>query len=320
MSVNKKVIVIGNGRIGSNYVYSMALQGIADEIGIIDLDKEKVQGDALDLNEATFYSEATKVYAADYSDCSDADLILIVSDTSRYSNSALFKFGSSNVLELTKTLKKVINSRFNGIFLVAADPVNVLTYETMRITGFPRGKVIGLGSVVDTSRLKNKLAKLVGIDDPRKINIYMLGDQGSEEFAAYNAAFIGNSSFLNWCDEHLIDGHTFLDAESYVKQKSQIIMRKKHSIVYGVSSALTLISNAILNDHNTVMSVSTCLEGEYGFGNVCLATPAVIGSNGINNIVELPLSNLESEKMQRAVKMVKGNILEELMSSSSSYF
>lgn len=171
--MNKKVIVIGDGVIGSNYVYSLMIHGSVNEIGIIDQNQEKVQGDVLDLADVDLDTRATKIYAAEFSDCVDADLVVLVTDISRYSSSALFGPSNNNLHEFTKTLNAIISSGFNGIFLVAADTVDILTYETWRITGFSRERIIGLGSMVSTVRLKYELAYELKINDPRQINIYV---------------------------------------------------------------------------------------------------------------------------------------------------
>lgn len=318
--MNKKVIVIGDGVIGSNYVYSLMIHGSVNEIGIIDQNQEKVQGDVLDLADVDLDTRATKIYAAEFSDCVDADLVVLVTDISRYSSSALFGPSNNNLHEFTKTLNAIISSGFNGIFLVAADTVDILTYETWRITGFSRERIIGLGSMVSTVRLKYELAYELKINDPRQINIYMLGNSGSEEFAAYSTATVRKSPLNIWLHDQQICEDQLFEIEDRVKQKSRLIIKKKRSLAYGVAAALTQITRAIFNDQDTVLPVSICLEGEYGISNVCLATPAIVNSDGIKRVIELPLSNSENEKMLQAAKLSKGKILEEWMGVSTSYF
>lgn len=148
----------------------------------------------------------------------------------------------------------------------------------------------------------------------------MLGNSGSEEFAAYSTATVRKSPLNIWLHDQQICEDQLFEIEDRVKQKSRLIIKKKRSLAYGVAAALTQITRAIFNDQDTVLPVSICLEGEYGISNVCLATPAIVNSDGIKRVIELPLSNSENEKMLQAAKLSKGKILEEWMGVSTSYF
>ena len=302
---HQKVMLVGDGAVGSSYAYAMALQGIAEEFGIIDVVKERTEGDALDLLDATGYTYPKKIYAAEYSDCKDADLVVITAGAPQKPGETRLDLVNKNLRILSTIVKPVVESGFQGIFLVAAHPVDILTYATWKFSGFPKERVLGSGTSLDTARLRVAMADLTGIKDPRSMHAYIMGEHGDSEFAAYSSASIGSLPFLDWAKEHDVSKETLDKIEDDVRNKAYEIINKKGATFYGVAAALARISKAILRDEDTVLPVSAYMDGQYGINDVYIGTPAVVCADGIKQVIEVPLNEEEQTKMTESAKTLK---------------
>ena len=294
---HQKVMLVGDGAVGSSYAYAMALQGIAEEFGIIDVVKERTEGDALDLLDATGYTYPKKIYSAEYSDCKDADLVVITAGAPQKPGETRLDLVNKNLRILSTIVKPVVESGFQGIFLVAANPVDILTYATWKFSGFPKERVLGSGTSLDTARLRVAMADLTGIKDPRSMHAYIMGEHGDSEFAAYSSASIGSLPFLDWAKEHDVSKETLEKIEDDVRNKAYEIINKKGATFYGVAAALARISKAILRDEDTVLPVSAYMDGQYGINDVYIGTPAVVCADGIKQVIEVPLNEEVKTKM-----------------------
>lgn len=302
---HQKVMLVGDGAVGSSYAYAMALQGIAEEFGIIDVVKERTEGDALDLIDATGYTYPKKIYSAEYSDCKDADLVVITAGAPQKPGETRLDLVNKNLRILSTIVKPVVDSGFQGIFLVAANPVDILTYATWKFSGFPKERVLGSGTSLDTARLRVAMADLTGIKDPRSMHAYIMGEHGDSEFAAYSSASIGSLPFLDWAKEHDVSKETLDKIEDDVRNKAYEIINKKGATFYGVAAALARISKAILRDEDTVLPVSAYMDGQYGINDVYIGTPAVVCADGIKQVIEVPLNEEEQTKMTESAKTLK---------------
>ena len=253
---HQKVILVGDGAVGSSYAYAMALQGIAEEFGIVDVVKDRTEGDALDLADATALTYPKKIYSAESSDCKDADLVVITAGAPQKPGETRLDLVNKNLKILSSIVKPIVESGFDGIFLVAANPVDILTYATWKLSGFPKNKVIGSGTSLDTSRLRVALGDLVGIRDPRSVHAYIMGEHGDSEFAAYSAATIGGLPVLDWAEKNGVTKEQLAKLEDDVRNKAYTIINKKGATFYGVATALARISRAILRDEDAVLPVS----------------------------------------------------------------
>ena len=302
---HQKVMLVGDGAVGSSYAYAMALQGIAEEFGIIDVVKERTEGDALDLLDATGYTYPKKIYSAEYSDCKDADLVVITAGAPQKPGETRLDLVNKNLRILSTIVKPVVDSGFQGIFLVAANPVDILTYATWKFSGFPKERVLGSGTSLDTARLRVAMADLTGIKDPRSMHAYIMGEHGDSEFAAYSSASSGSLPFLDWAKEHDVSKETLDKIEDDVRNKAYEIINKKGATFYGVAAALARISKAILRDEDTVLPVSAYMDGQYGINDVYIGTPAVVCADGIKQVIEVPLNEEEQTKMTESAKTLK---------------
>lgn len=302
---HQKVMLVGDGAVGSSYAYAMALQGIAEEFGIIDVVKERTEGDALDLIDATGYTYPKKIYSAEYSDCKDADLVVITAGAPQKPGETRLDLVNKNLRILSTIVKPVVDSGFQGIFLVAANPVDILTYATWKFSGFPKERVLGSGTSLDTARLRVAMADLTGIKDPRSMHAYIMGEHGDSEFAAFSSASIGSLPFLDWAKEHDVSKETLDKIEDDVRNKAYEIINKKGATFYGVAAALARISKAILRDEDTVLPISAYMDGQYGINDVYIGTPAVVCADGIKQVIEVPLNEEEQTKMTESAKTLK---------------
>ena len=285
---HQKVILVGDGAVGSSYAYAMALQGIAEEFGIVDVVKDRTEGDALDLADATALTYPKKIYSAEYSDCKDADLVVITAGAPQKPGETRLDLVNKNLKILSSIVKPIVESGFDGIFLVAANPVDILTYATWKLSGFPKNKVIGSGTSLDTSRLRVALGELTGIRDPRSVHAYIMGEHGDSEFAAYSAATIGGLPILDWAEKNGVTKEQLAKLEDDVRNKAYTIINKKGATFYGVATAL-----------------AAYMEGQYGLNDIYIGTPAVVNGSGLDSILEVPLNEEEHAKMTASAKTLK---------------
>jgi len=300
----QKVMLVGDGAVGSAYAYAMMQQGLAEELVIVDVVKERTEGDALDLEDAQVFTAPKNVYSGEYSDATDADLVVITAGAPQKPGETRLDLVNKNLKILSTIVKPIVDSGFDGIFLVAANPVDILTYATWKFSGFPKNKVIGSGTSLDTSRLRVALAKKLSVD-PRSVEAYIMGEHGDSEFAAYDEATIGSKPLRAIAKENGISDDELLKIEDETRHKAYEIINRKGATYYGVATALMRISKAILRNENAVLPVGAPLDGEYGLSDVFIGTPAIINADGIASVVEVPLSDNEKAQMAASAETLK---------------
>lgn len=305
---HKKVILVGDGAVGSSYAFALINQGIAQELGIIEIPQlfEKAVGDALDLSHALAFTSPKKIYAAQYSDCADADLVVITAGVSQKPGETRLDLVDKNLAVNKSIVTQVVESGFDGIFLVAANPVDILTYSTWKFSGFPKERVIGSGTSLDTARFRQALAEKIGID-ARSVHAYIMGEHGDSEFAVWSHANVAGVKLEQWLQENRdIDEEGLVRLFESVRDAAYSIINKKGATFYGIAVALARITKAILNDENTVLPLSVYQYGQYqGVKDVFIGQPAIIGARGIVRPVNLPLNDAELQKMQSSAGQVK---------------
>ncbi|MDT2732795.1 L-lactate dehydrogenase [Streptococcus parauberis] len=305
---HKKVILVGDGAVGSSYAFALINQGIAQELGIIEIPQlfEKAVGDALDLSHALAFTSPKKIYAAQYSDCADADLVVITAGVPQKPDETRLDLVDKNLAINKSIVTQVVESGFDGIFLVAANPVDILTYSTWKFSGFPKERVIGSGTSLDTARFRQALAEKIGID-ARSVHAYIMGEHGDSEFAVWSHANVAGVKLEQWLQENRdIDEEGLVRLFESVRDAAYSIINKKGATFYGIAVALARITKAILNDENTVLPLSVYQYGQYqGVKDVFIGQPAIIGAHGIVRPVNLPLNDAELQKMQSSAGQVK---------------
>ncbi|WP_285005040.1 L-lactate dehydrogenase [Lactococcus formosensis] len=311
---HKKVILVGDGAVGSSYAFSLVNQGIAQELGIVDIFKEKTQGDAEDLSHALAFTSPKKIYSADYSDAHDADLVVLTSGAPQKPGETRLDLVEKNLRITKQVVTEIVASGFDGIFLVAANPVDILTYATWKFSGFPKERVIGSGTSLDSARFRQALAEKLDID-ARSVHAYIMGEHGDSEFAVWshaNVAGVNLEEFLK--DTQGVKEEELVELFESVRDAAYSIIEKKGATFYGIAVALARITKAILDNENAVLPLSTFQEGQYeGVEGLYIGQPAIVGDKGIVRPVNIPLNDAELQKMQASAKQLK-TILDESFS------
>ncbi|MBW1604782.1 L-lactate dehydrogenase [Lactobacillus sp. Sy-1] len=301
---HQKVALVGDGAVGSSYAFAMMQQGIAEEFVIIDIVKDRTEGDALDLEDAQVFTAPKNIYSGDYSDCKDADLVVITAGAPQKPGETRLDLVSKNIKILSSIVKPVVDSGFDGIFLVAANPVDVLTYATQKLSGFPKEKVVGSGTSLDTTRFQVAVGKKLGVN-PADVHAYIMGEHGDSEFAAIDEAEVGSRPLVDVAKENGVSKDDLLKLEQETRDKAYTIINKKGATFYGVATALMRISRAILRDENSVLPIGAPMNGEYGLNDIYIGTPAVINASGVAKVLEVPLSDDEAKKMSASAETLK---------------
>ena len=306
MSKNhQKVVLVGDGAVGSSYAFAMAQQGIAEEFAIVDIIKERTEGDAMDLEDATAFTAPKNIYSADYDTCKDADLVVITAGAPQKPGETRLDLVNKNLKILSSIVEPIVESGFDGIFLVAANPVDILTHATWRMSGFPEDRVIGSGTSLDSARLQKVIGEMEKVD-PRSVNAYMLGEHGDTEFPAWSYNNVGGVKVSDWVKAHPEVGEDKLEAiHKEVADMAYKIINLKGATFYGIGTALAFITKAILNNEHRVLPLSVPMNGQYGLHDIHIGTPAVVGRHGIEQIIEMPLDDKEKELMTASADQLK---------------
>ena len=304
-----KIIIVGDGAVGSSFAYTLVAQDAAREIGIIDINAERAEGDAMDLSNAVAYTRPKKIYRARYSDCEDAEIVAIAAGVPQKPGETRMDLLNNNIIVFKEIITKIVDSGFKGIFLIATNPVDVLTYATWKISGFSKEKVIGTGTTLDTARLRREIAEKLNIDT-RNIHGYILGEHGDTEFPCWSQTNIAGVPLTTWLEEN--------EKESTMKELDQIfhnvknaayeIINKKGATYYGIAMSMTKICKTILNDQGSILPISCYLDGHYGHSDLFIGSPAIIDGQGVRKVIEIKLNDVEKKQMDISVKAVKDAI------------
>lgn len=302
---DSKIILIGTGAVGSSFAYASTLLGVGRELGIIDINEDKVEGEVMDLTDAISFTKPKNIYKADYSDCKDAEVVVITAGAAQKEGETRLDLVDKNLSIFKDMIGKVVKSGFDGIFLVASNPVDILTYATWKYSGFPASKVIGTGTTLDSSRFKKEIAGLIGID-PRSVEAFIMGEHGDTEFPVWSHTNIGGLPIYEWVkNQSELDEKALLDTFEKSKNAAYEIIKKKGATFYGIGMALTALVRAIIDDENSVYSTSSYLKGEYGLDDIYLGVPTIIGKDGAKWVIEVPLTDIEKENMDKSAKTLK---------------
>lgn len=302
---NFKVILVGDGSVGSSFAFAMTLKGLGRELGIIDINKKKTIGDAMDLNPVLTYNSTKLIYSAEYSDCKDADLVVITSGAPQKPGETRLQLVDKNLKIIKDVVDNIMKSGFDGLFLVAANPVDILSYAVKEFSGFPRERVISSGTSLDSARFCDEISRFVGVDR-RDITAYIMGEHGDSSFPCWSNANIAGKKATEWIAEKTDDLEAAKEKiYTNVRDVAYRIIENKGATYYGVATVLARICRHIIEDSHSIITVGACLEGEYGLSGVYMGTPCVIGRNGIEKIIEVELDEKEKELMEKSFKALK---------------
>lgn len=297
----RKIALVGTGMVGMSYAYSLLNQGVCDELVLIDINRKRAEGEAMDLNHGLAFSTAhMKIYAGEYKDCSDADIVAICAGVAQKPGETRLDLLKRNGSVFQSIVEPVTESGFNGIFLVATNPVDIMTRITYSLSGFNPKRVLGSGTALDTARLRYLLGESLRVD-PRNVHAYVMGEHGDSEFVPWSQAMIATKPILSLCEEDGLACREELNRiEDEVRGAAYRIIEAKQATYYGIGMALTRITRAILGDENSVFTVSAMLRGEYGQSEVYAGVPCIINKNGIQRIISLSLTEEEMKQFHNS--------------------
>lgn len=295
--MNNKVVLVGCGNVGMAYAYALLNQkDYVNELILIDINKDKVIGEAMDLNHCLAYSPSKiKVKAGDYSDCKDAKIVVIAAGANQNVGETRMDLIHKNSIIFKSIVKEVTNSGFEGIFLVATNPLDVMTYLTLVYSGLPKNKVIGSGTTLDTARLRFMLSEKLDIC-PKNIEAYVIGEHGDSEFIPWSNANIALKKISS-----VLTKEEMLKIEEDVRNSAYEIINKKGATAYGIGMCLVRITNAILEDKKIILPVSSWDKQN----EICISTPAVVGKDGVNEKIFIPLTEEEKLKLVNSINVIK---------------
>ncbi|MDY0278686.1 MAG: L-lactate dehydrogenase [Acholeplasma sp.] len=305
-----KVVIVGTGFVGMSYAYALVNQGTIEELVLIDVNKEKAEGEAMDLNHGlAFASRKMTIKAGDYEECKDAGLVVITAGVNQKPGETRIDLLNRNATIIKSVTKNIMSSGFDGIILVASNPVDILTYVAWRESGLPTSKVLGSGTSLDTARLRYEISKYIHID-ARNIHAYILGEHGDSEFVCWSKAYVGTKPMLDVIESMNEINFEDLDHIYYrVKNAAQEIIKKKTATYYGIGMALVRITSAIFDNENSILPISVYNNGVYDIDpDLYIGLPAVINRDGVHHVVNLKLSKDEQEKLKNSAKILKDSL------------
>ncbi len=304
-----KLVMIGDGAVGSACAYTIMLGGYFSELVLIDINREKAEGDALDMSHSAAFSKPVSVYAGDYADCKNADIIVISAGAAQKPGETRIALLGRNTEILKSILKNALKyAPSDVILLIVANPVDILTYAAYKISSLPKPQVIGSGTVLDTSRLKYLISRHTGVD-ARNCHTYVMGEHGDSELAVWSITNIAGMSMEEFFRH--TGKCTAADLENIcreVKNSAYDIINKKGATCYGIAAAVARITECIAGGENSILTVSCILDGEYGIDRAALSVPAQLSSTGIERILEIPLSGEELEKLLKSAATLKKSL------------
>ncbi|SKA78564.1 L-lactate dehydrogenase [Clostridium sp. USBA 49] len=301
-----KISIIGSGFVGSTTAFALMMSGTASEIVIVDINKDKAEGEAMDLSHGVSFVKPVDIKAGDYKDTKDSDIVIITAGAAQKIGETRLDLVGRNLSIFKSIVPEVVKYSPNSILLVVSNPVDILTYITYKLSGFPKERVIGSGTVLDTSRLKYILSENSGID-ARNIHTYIIGEHGDSEIATWSLTNIAGMSMDEFCKNicKKCGGERKEDIHKSVKNAAYEIIEKKGATYYAVALAIRRIVEAIIRDENSILTVSTLLKGEYGIDDIYLGIPSIVGLSGVKKVLEVPLNKEELNKLKYSAKTLK---------------
>lgn len=310
MTIEKrKCAVIGCGFVGATTAYALMKSHLFSEMVLLDVNREKVSGEAEDLCHGLSFNAPMDIYVGDYDDLTDCSVIIIAAGAGQKEGETRLDLLSSNLRIFESIVSGIRRSGTEAILLVVTNPVDVLTQATLRLSGFPKARVIGSGTVLDTARLKYLLGKRFGVD-MRNVHAFIIGEHGDSELPVFSSANISGIDLDQFClagskTGELCHAEGLYPVFEDVKNSAYRIIDGKGATYYAIAEAVVRIVSAIVRDEKAILPVSAYVADYYGIGDVCLGVPCIIGKEGIEDVLRIPLSKDEQEKFRQSAKVVK---------------
>ncbi len=296
MKEKRKLVLVGTGFVGMSMAYSFLSTGGIDELVLIDVDKEKAIGEAMDLQHGLPYARGKmNIYAGDYADCKDAGIVVITAGAAQKPGETRLDLTAKNARIMKSIVEQIMASGFDGILVVASNPVDGMTYTAQKVSGLPKHRVIGSGTILDTARLRYMMSEYLDVSSSN-IHAYIMGEHGDSSFVPWTHAYTGSKSLLELLDEKgksLSDLH---DIYANVRAAAYEIINRKKATFYGIGLSLNRLVRAILDDENVILTISAYQKNEYGQEGLYIGVPAVVNRQGVREIIRLKLNEVDQTK------------------------
>ena len=300
-----KVVLVGTGFVGMSMAYSMLNRGGVNELILIDIDKNKTIGEEMDLSHGLpFAPQKMVIKAGDYSECKDAQIVVITAGVAQKPGQTRLELAEINTKIMKQITQSIMESGFNGVIVVASNPVDLMTYVVSKVSKLPKNKVLGSGTVLDTARLRYLMADYLKISS-KNIHAYIMGEHGDSSFVPWEHAYVGCKKIKDVMKDNNLPMEHLDEIHKKVVDAAYEIIEKKKATYYGIGMALNRIVRAVLDDENSILTVSTYLENKYGQDDIYIGVPAIINKNGVRELVELELTKEEQEKLNNSCELIK---------------
>lgn len=302
----RKAAIIGCGFVGSSIAFSLIHKGLFSELVLIDANYAKAEGEAMDLSHGLPFSGPMKVYVGSYDDIVDCSLIIITAGANQKPNETRIDLVDKNVAIFKTIIPEITKRGCEGILLIVSNPVDILTTVALKLSGFPANRVIGSGTVLDTARLKYLLSDHLKVDS-RSVHAFIIGEHGDSELAVWSGANVSGIDLNHFCEIRGYYDHAESMEKIYmdVRDSAYEIIERKSATYYGIAMAVARIAQSIIRDEHSVMPISVYLKGEYGLEGLCLSIPSIVGKNGLEKVLDIPLSEDEKKKLEDSANQLK---------------
>ncbi len=303
------MVIIGAGFVGSSFAYALMIRGIASEIVLVDVDKRRAEGEAMDLNHGLSFVRPAKIWAGDYADCEGADIVVITAGLAQKPGESRLALTQKNFEIMKQIVSQVTKYNSECIFLVATNPVDAMTYAVLKLSGFSAEKVIGSGTILDTSRFRYVLGEYLRIDT-RNVHAYIIGEHGDSEVPVWSLTNVAGTRLKDYCPlcGEKYDPVWLNSMFQQVKNAAYKIIELKGRTHYAIGLGLTRIVESIMRDENAILTVSSLVHDYHGVSDVCLSVPSIINRKGIGGILKLPLTENEIRALHKSAKVLKDTI------------
>ncbi len=307
---DRKVAIIGCGFVGSSSAFALMQSGLFSEMVLIDADVNRAEGEALDISHGLPFAKPMKIYAGSYEDIADAAIVIVTAGAGQKPGETRLDLVKKNVEIFKSIIPEIAKQDFNGILLIVANPVDILTYVAAKLSKLPQGRVFGSGTVLDSARLKYLLGEHLDVDN-RSVHAFIIGEHGDSEMAAWSSANVSGIPLNDFCEMRGYFKHeeSMKKILEEVKNSAYEIIEKKHATYYGIAMSVRRICEAIIRDEKSILPVSSIQKGEYGIENVALSIPAIVGREGVEKVVPIKLSDTEKEELIKSANTLK-NVLD----------
>ena len=306
---DRKVAIIGCGFVGSSSAFALMQSGLFSEMVLIDADVNRAEGEALDISHGLPFAKPMKIYAGGYEDIADAAIVIVTAGAGQKPGETRLDLVKKNVEIFKSIIPEIAKQDFNGILLIVANPVDILTYVAAKLSKLPQGRVFGSGTVLDSARLKYLLGEHLDVDN-RSVHAFIIGEHGDSEIAAWSSANVSGIPLNDFCEMRGYFKHeeSMKKILEEVKNSAYEIIEKKRATYYGIAMSVRRICEAIIRDERSILPVSSIQKGEYGIENVALSIPAIVGREGVEKVVPIKLSDTEKKELIKSAETLK-NVL-----------